>query len=608
MIDKKFLNFAALLLCLLCSACGGGGSGGGGGAGGAGAGDTLPSPNTGVSLQSISVTPDVGTIHVGATQQFSATATYSDGSSSPVSSATWTTSDSNKATVSARGLATGRAFGSVKVTATLNGVSGSASLSVTAASLQSINVTPGATPTPASIAAGGTQQFVATGTYSDNSTGVVSGANWSSLYTGVATIDSTGLAKGLRPGSSTITATLGSITGTSSLTVTSATLQSIALAPLAASMAIGSTQQFSATGTYSDTSTAPLVPVWSSDNTAVATIHSTSGLATAKAAGTANITATINGARASTTLTVMPATVASIVLKSTPSTSIPVGVIANLVATVTMSDGSSSDIPSTSVSWSSSDPAIATVNAQGQVSAIAVGESSIAAVYGGVRGTFPIAVNSATPKYLLASGNGLNAASLSSSLWPQGGTYPFSLLVSYTDSSYFNIPSSSATWTTGNGAVLSVDNAGVVKTVGVGTTSLTVAYAGISETYPNLRVAAPTPVLMTVSCDSAAPMTIKAAVWNAAYALDPSNATKWLAVDNTTCGSFANGVALIDVTSNFKIMDAYIPTVATTFNPATTYSTARSPQLAAGQKIVLGKISNGGFVVTYKSVYTITVQ
>ena len=83
------------------------------------------------------------------------------------------------------------------------------------------------------------------------------------------------------------------------LTVTSATLQSIAVTPANPSIAAGTTQQFTATGTYSDASTADLTGsvTWSSGTTATATIGST-GLAHGVSAGTSSIGATLGASAA----------------------------------------------------------------------------------------------------------------------------------------------------------------------------------------------------------------------------------------------------------------------------------------------------------------------
>ncbi len=82
--------------------------------------------------------------------------------------------------------------------------------------LNSIAVTP-ANPT---IQAGSSQQFMATGTYSDGSTqNITSQATWASSNAGIATINAGGLATGIAAGTSTISATQGTVSGTTALTV-----------------------------------------------------------------------------------------------------------------------------------------------------------------------------------------------------------------------------------------------------------------------------------------------------------------------------------------------------------------------------------------------------
>jgi hypothetical protein len=86
------------------------------------------------------------------------------------------------------------------------------------------------------------------------------------------------------------------------------TLSSIAVTPASpANLFVGATQAFTATGTYSDGSTANITSqvVWGSDTPNVATIDYT-GLATGVAAGTADITASLSGVTSpSITLTVV---------------------------------------------------------------------------------------------------------------------------------------------------------------------------------------------------------------------------------------------------------------------------------------------------------------
>src|SRR5215475_3378632 len=87
-------------------------------------------------LRSIAVTPSSPSLTVGATQQFTATGTYSDGSTQNLTSqVTWASSNTGVAAVSASGLATAEASGTTTISATLGTVSGSTGLSVVSGAL-----------------------------------------------------------------------------------------------------------------------------------------------------------------------------------------------------------------------------------------------------------------------------------------------------------------------------------------------------------------------------------------------------------------------------------------------------------------------------------------
>ena len=96
------------------------------------AGSPPPAP----TLTSITVTPANPSILTGASQQFTATGTYSDGSTQNITSqATWTSSNTGVATISTAGLATGVSVGDTTISATLAGVTGSTPLTVQPAPL-----------------------------------------------------------------------------------------------------------------------------------------------------------------------------------------------------------------------------------------------------------------------------------------------------------------------------------------------------------------------------------------------------------------------------------------------------------------------------------------
>ncbi|MGA2351264.1 MAG: Ig-like domain-containing protein [Terracidiphilus sp.] len=169
---------------------------------------------------SIAVSPGTGSVVVGATEQFTATATYSDGSTANVTStASWGAANTMVATINSSGLATGVAAGSTSVMASLSGVSGNATLNVTAMTktIASIAVSPGTVSFPM----GTTQQFTATATYSDGSMANISTtANWTVANTAVATINSSGLASGVASGSTTVSASESGMSGNASFRVT----------------------------------------------------------------------------------------------------------------------------------------------------------------------------------------------------------------------------------------------------------------------------------------------------------------------------------------------------------------------------------------------------
>jgi Bacterial Ig-like domain (group 2) len=199
----------------------------------------------------------------------------------------------------------------------------------TAPSLTSMAVSP-ADP---SIAKGTTRQFTATGSYSDGTTrNLTDKATWSSSNPGIAVVNSSGSASGVGVGSTTIQAASGSVTGSTSLTVTAAVLSSITVTPANPSISDGTTEQFTATGTYTDGSTQNLTNsvTWRSSNTTVDSINA-SGLATANGVGTSTIQATSSAVNGSTTLTVMPPTVS--VTPSTANVQAGAG-MQNFIATV----------------------------------------------------------------------------------------------------------------------------------------------------------------------------------------------------------------------------------------------------------------------------------
>jgi hypothetical protein len=270
-----------------------------------------------VTLNSVIVSPSSASISIGVTQQFRATGVFSDGTSADLTnSVAWRSGTIAAASIDlVSGVATGLTAGQTEISATSSLASGSlvgsALLTVKNATLGSITIAPANPTIPVAV----TQQFRAIGVFSDGTSADMTNlVAWTSSTPAVATINpNSGLATGVTVGSSVITATssvaTGGKAGITTLTVSNATLSSIAVTPLTPTIGSGQTQQFKATGTFSDATTADMTNVvtWSTGTAGVATINA-SGLATGVATGSSVMTATSSVATGSkagnTTLTV----------------------------------------------------------------------------------------------------------------------------------------------------------------------------------------------------------------------------------------------------------------------------------------------------------------
>jgi len=343
------------------------------------------------NLVSIALSPLAASVPVNTSQQFSAIGTYSDGSTSDLTTVvSWSSSSTATAAINASGLLAAVAAGSTNVSASFAGVSQSTSVTVTAPSIVSITVTPG----DLTLGIGINLRFTATATYSDGSSQDLStGVKWSSSSTSVATINSAGMVTTVAAGSTTITATVGAFSDTSTVTVVPAHLVSIAVAPATPSIAMGTTLQFTAVGSFDDGSTQLLTSLtWSSSSTSVAAIDAT-GFASSTGTGTATITAASSGVSGTASLTVTAAALVSIAVTPANS-SMAVGTTKQFTATGTFSDSSTQDI-TTTVTWMSLSAAAATLNAQGLASSIAAGSTTIKATFGSISASTALTVSTA---------------------------------------------------------------------------------------------------------------------------------------------------------------------------------------------------------------------
>ena len=271
---RRALGVALMVVTLAVAACSGGD------------GPTDP------TLTSIELSPLSATLQTGATQQFTATGHFSDGSTATVP-VDWTATGG---TVTTSGLFTaGPVAGTYQVVATEQGGTMSKAAAVTVTTAPPVLTSISVAPSNVSLAPMAAQQFVATGHFSGGGTGTVS-VTWTAtggaisptgLYTADAVVGSYQV---------TATQTGGSIAGTATVTITPAppTLTSISVAPASVTLIPTATQQFTATAHYSDNSTGTIPVDWTATGGAV----SGDGFYTAGATdGSYQVTATATGAR-----------------------------------------------------------------------------------------------------------------------------------------------------------------------------------------------------------------------------------------------------------------------------------------------------------------------
>ncbi|TGK34379.1 hypothetical protein EHQ12_16760 [Leptospira gomenensis] len=410
-------------------------------------------------LSSIQVTPSVSGVALGGEQQFIATGIYSDSSSQDLTSfVTWTVLDTEVAVIGSDGIVQTNGQGSTSVFASYGSKIGSSTLTVTAASLVSISIT----PTNPSISKGSILNFTATGVLSDNTTlDVTDQVSWTSSDTNVATISnangSHGSGRAVDSGTTTVTAFIGGVEGSTSLTVNAAQLVSIAITPGSPSVAKGLTERLVATGTYSDNSTRNITSsvTWSSSssNTTVSNAAGWEGVVQGNTTGNSTITATLGSISSNVIFTVSSAVLTAIEI-SPHHPSLAKGLSRPFNAVGIYSDSSNADI-TTAVTWNSSNTITATVSnasgTEGTVYGNSEGSSEITATLGSV--TSPASALTVTAAELVSIG-----ITPSSSSKPKGLSQSFIATGVFTDNSVQDL-TEQVTWSSSDENVSTISNA-----------------------------------------------------------------------------------------------------------------------------------------------------
>ncbi len=334
------------------------------------------------TLDSIQVIPQQVGLANGMQQTFQAIGNFSDGSTQDLSQqVSWASSDTHVVQM-ASAVALSNSIGSATISASLDGVAGRASLSVTSAQLQRIEVS----MDNSNLEVGLSTPISVQGFYSDGSVRDVTAlASWQVDNTAVVSVDeSTKVVKALAVGSSTVQADVSGFQADIDIQVNDAVLSKIEITPVNASVAAGFKQQLQATGIFSNQTSKDLTDqvTWVSSDTTVAEIDNrqlSKGEVTAIQKGNTIISAYFADKSVTTDLTVSDAELMSINITSS-SSKVALGLQQQFEATALYSDGSQK-IVTDIVEWSSGSnkatlvdkdkPGLFQTNSQGNVLVIA---------------------------------------------------------------------------------------------------------------------------------------------------------------------------------------------------------------------------------------------
>jgi hypothetical protein len=476
---------------------------------GGNSGSTTTSPTTPsgpATLQSIAITPGSATIAQATTQAFTATGSYSDGSTKDLTAtAQWSCLLPNLATVSSssptQGLATGISAGTVVISASLGNVSNSAQLTVTGATVSSLAITPAS----ATMGFENQQQYKAIATFSDTSTQDVTNlANWTIAPSGPFISAYSGLAIGSSVGTSfDVNASFGgqstsTLTIPPTLNVDLSNLVSVAILPANPTIANNTPSTLSAIGTFSDGSTRDVTSIatWVSSDDTVASnfgvLPNVFSAATTSAPATATITAsfgTLSTQTASTMLSVSDATLQSIAV-SPSNASIAPGTKLTYSAVGTFSDGSTQDLTSI-VRWSVLGGSGAASVSKGVVKGTTAGSITVTAAslanLGSVSGSAAAAITSSTLQSI--------AVNPATAFITPGGNLTYSAIGTFSDGSTQDL-SALTSWS--SSAVTATVSAGVATGQGVGAGAITAKLGQISGT-ASLLVVSPAQISLAVT-------------------------------------------------------------------------------------------------------------
>ncbi|MEW5918466.1 MAG: Ig-like domain-containing protein, partial [Gemmatimonadota bacterium] len=343
-----------------------------------------PGSNTGGPRFFVSITADSDSLDVASTLQLTANVVDALGQRAD-QGVTWSSLSPDVATVDGIGLVTGVAAGPAAIVAR---VGSGALLHADTAHITVRERIAALTITPelAEITLGDSLQLEAT--MSTPSGANIRGLNvrWTTSDQAIAPISEEGIVSSLSPGDVTLTAIVNGVTATAYARVLPNPIQNVSVSPANSGLNPGESVQLQAVVRDSRGRIIRTDVAWTSSSPAVARV-TPNGVVTGMAKGAAMITASVANRRASATVNVFAVPAANVVV-STPSSSVTQG--GRMKATATVRDADGNLLTNRAVAWSSSNPAVAQIGADGTITGLVVGTTTINAIVDSKIGSLPI--------------------------------------------------------------------------------------------------------------------------------------------------------------------------------------------------------------------------
>jgi len=312
-----------------------------------------------VPVATVTVSPGIQTLVIGATATL--TAALADAAGKPITCRpiTWVSNRPAVATVTAAGIVTAISEGVAQIDASSGGTYGTANIVVTRTPVARIDVT------PATLSLANGETGVLSATAKDANGAVLEGRaiTWISNHPAVATVTAAGVVTAVAEGVAQIDASSEGQYGTANIIVTRVPVARVEITPATMSLVEGQTGALSAS--IYDANGAMLqgrAVTWRSSDESVATINA-NGDVTAVGAGTVATTAESEGKTATVQVTVRAAPVANISV-SPLKPGLETGDVFSLTAVAQDAAGRAL---SRTITWSTSNGAVATIAPNGQV-------------------------------------------------------------------------------------------------------------------------------------------------------------------------------------------------------------------------------------------------